>query len=61
MELLNLWLERVYYCDFVIYIFKGILIVYVKFYSELWDEMFEKLVIFFFEVDGLGIFLLLYI
>lgn len=33
----------IYCCDLVIYIFKGILIVNVKFDSELWNEMFEKL------------------
>lgn len=37
----------IYCCDLVIYIFKGILIVNVKFDSELWNEMFEKLRNFF--------------
>ena len=34
-------------CDLVIYTFKGILIVNVKFDSELWNEMLEKLRNFF--------------
>ena len=54
MELSNPWSERVYHCDLVIYTLKGILIVYVKFHSELWDEMLEKLVTFFLEADGSG-------
>ena len=37
----------IHFCDLVIYTFKGILIVNVKFDSELWNEMLEKLRNFF--------------
>ena len=37
----------IHFCDLVIYTFKGILIVSVKFDSELWNEMLEKLRNFF--------------